>query len=137
MKLIMNAAINPLTALLGVKNAGLLEIPSALLLMKGIAEEAVLVAEAAGITLKFKDVSRTIEDVARRSGDNLSSMLQDILRGARTEIDSINGKIVQMGEIHRAPTPINKSMWLLISSLSERGKINGIIAGNSEEKQHA
>jgi len=122
-KLVMNAAINPLTALLRVKNAGLLENRYVCTLMREIAEEAALVAGVIGISLPFTDPATAVEEVARRSAENLSSMLQDILRGGQTEIDAINGKIVQLGEKHNVPVPVNRTIWLLVNSLSERGNI--------------
>ena len=128
-KLILNAAINPLTALLRIKNGRLLEIPSAKTMMKEIAREAVLVAQAEGIALPFSNAGEALEEVARRSGDNVSSMLQDVLRGAPTEVDSINGKIVQAGEKHHLPTPLNRLMTLMVKALSERGKINALDIG--------
>ena len=136
-KLVVNAAINPLTALLQVRNAGLLEIPAANILMKEIAEEAASVATAEKVTLPWPSAGQMVEEAARRSGDNLSSMLQDVLRGARTEADAINGKIVQLGERHHLPVGLNRAMWLLVNALTERGKINDLHTGINEEDLHA
>lgn len=128
-KLILNAAINPLTAVLQIKNGRLVDIPSAKELMRNIAAEAVSVAAAEGVSLPFTDVGTVLEEVVRRSGDNLSSMLQDVMRGGPTEIDAINGKIVQAGEKHRLQTPVNRFMWLLVKALTERGKISELCIG--------
>lgn len=122
-KLVVNAAINPLTALLQVKNGGLLENPTARILMGELAGEAASVAEAYKIILPLSHPDSAAEDVARRSADNMSSMLQDILRGAQTEVDAINGKIVQLGEKKNIPVPVNRAIWLLVKALSVRGKI--------------
>ncbi len=122
-KLVINAAINPLTALLRLRNAGLLENRSARRLMGEIAEEAASVARAMGITLPFQSARSAVEAVARRSGENVSSMLQDVLRGSQTEVDAINGKIVELGEEHGVPVPVNRTIWLLVNSLVERGNI--------------
>ena len=48
---------------------------------------------------------------------NRSSMLQDIIRGAPTEIDAICGAVVRTGEEHGIPTPFNWTMWQLVRAL--------------------
>jgi 2-dehydropantoate 2-reductase len=46
-------------------------------------------------------------------------MLQDVLRGAPTEIDAICGVIVRAGEERGVPTPVNRVMWHLVKALAE------------------
>ena len=122
-KLVINAAINPLTALLRIKNGELLEKPTARTLMGELASEAASVAEAFGITLPFSNPRSAAEEVARQSADNSSSMLQDILRGAKTEVDAINGMVVHWGEKKNLLTPVNWVVWQLVKALTVRGKI--------------
>jgi 2-dehydropantoate 2-reductase len=119
-KLVVNAAINPLTALLRVPNGQLLCRPSARILLAQSAKEAAAVASAAGQRLTFPDPVATAEDVARRTAVNHSSMFQDVLRGAPTEIDAICGAIVAAGEKHGVPTPVNRTLWHLVSALEEK-----------------
>jgi 2-dehydropantoate 2-reductase len=122
-KLMVNAAINPLTALLRVKNGQILTNPSAHELMGDLACEVASVAEALGVTLPFSDPERAVEVVAQHTADNTSSMLQDILRGAPTEVDAINGSVVRTGEQKGVPTPVNRVIWSLINALPHHGKI--------------
>jgi 2-dehydropantoate 2-reductase len=118
-KLAVNAAINPLTALLRLPNGKLLERPAARALMGELARETAAVAQAQGIKLPFRDPERAAEEVARRTAGNFSSMLQDVLRGAPTEIEAINGAIVRLGEQTGIPTPLNRTVWSLIKSLQD------------------
>ena len=106
-KLIVNAAINPLTALLRVKNGELLANPPARELMGKLARETASVAEALGVKLPFSDPGHAVEEVARRTSDNTSSMLQDVLRGALTEVEAINGAVIRKGAEKKVPTPVN------------------------------
>lgn len=117
-KLVINAAINPVTALLGVPNGELLARPTARALLAASAREAAAVAIAQGIALPFPDPVVAAEAIARRTSANISSMLQDVLRGAPTEIDAISGAIVQAGMQTGVPTPINRTLWQLIKALS-------------------
>jgi 2-dehydropantoate 2-reductase len=86
-----------------------------------VAREAAAVAVAQGIALPFPDPVVAVESIARRTSTNISSMLQDVLRGAPTEIDAISGAIVQAGTQTGVPTPINRTLWQLIKGLGGKG----------------
>jgi 2-dehydropantoate 2-reductase len=120
-KLIINAAINPLTALLKIPNGELLEHPSARELMRSLTQEAASVASAEKVKLPFRDPVAFVEDVARKTAGNHSSMLQDVQRGAPTEIDAICGAVVRAGGRHHIPTPINYACWQLVLALTLGG----------------
>jgi 2-dehydropantoate 2-reductase len=117
-KLVINAAINPLTALLRVPNGALLDRPTARRLMADLAVEAAAVAGAQGVRLPFQDPVRAAEDVARRTAANHSSMFQDVRRGAPTEIDAICGAVVQSGKQHGVPAPVNDVCWRLVKAIA-------------------
>ena len=120
-KLIINAAINPLTALLKIPNGELLEHPAARELMSALAKEAASVAFAEKANLPFHDPVAFVEEVARKTAGNHSSMLQDVQRGAPTEVDAISGAITRIGQQHHIPTPINYVCWQLVLALAPRG----------------
>lgn len=117
-KLVVNAAINPLTALLKVKNGQLLERPFAREVMKTLARETANVANAENIVLPFNDPVAKAEEVAHKTAANTSSMLQDVLRGAPTEIDAICGAVVRAAERHGIGAPVNWTCWKLVRSLT-------------------
>lgn len=116
-KLVINAAINPLTALLRVPNGQLLERPSARRMMSSLAHETAQVASAEKIYLPFEDPIAAAEEVARKTGANHSSMFQDVLRGAPTEIDAICGAVVKAAQKHHILTPANWACWNLVKAL--------------------
>lgn len=116
-KLVVNAAINPLTALLRVTNGELLELPSARELMGRLAREVADVAGAENIKLPFEDPVEEAEEVARKTAANHSSMLQDVLRHASTEIDAICGAVVKTAQSHPIDTPVNRVCWQLVKAL--------------------
>ncbi len=117
-KLIINAALNPLTALLRTTNGEILTRPSAHELMAQLAREAAEVARAEGITLPYADPVAAAEDAAHKTAANRSSMLQDTLRNAPTEIDAINGAIVSIARKYQIETPANLMCWKLIRALT-------------------
>jgi 2-dehydropantoate 2-reductase len=116
-KLVINAAINPLSAILRVPNGRLLELPSAREMMAELAVETVQVSKAENIQLPFPDPVAAAEEVARRTSANHSSMLQDVLRGAPTEIDAICGAVVKIGQKHDIGTPTNWACWKLVKAI--------------------
>lgn len=118
-KLVINAAINPLTALLRVPNGELLNKPASRSLLGTAASEAAMVAAAQGIQLPYPDPVEAAENVAARTASNLSSMLQDILRGSPTEIDAISGAIVRAGEAAGLQVPVNRTLWELVTSMEQ------------------
>jgi 2-dehydropantoate 2-reductase len=117
-KLVVNCAINPTTALLRRPNGALLVMPDALDLAEEAAREAAAVAHARGVVLPFADPAAYVRQVAQATARNHSSMLQDVLRGVPTEIDAINGAVVREGERLGVPTPVNRTLWQLVRSLS-------------------
>jgi len=125
-KLVINSAINPLTALLGVPNGELLRRPAARSLLRELAEETATVARAENIELGFRDAGGMVEDVARRTAGNYSSMLQDVRRGAPTEIDAICGAVSRAGKRHGIPTPLNSMCWQLVRAMAQdSGSVGG------------
>lgn len=106
-KLVVNCVINPLTAILSVRNN---EIGADSLkeIRHKIAEECVQVGKAEGISFE-PDLERGI-DSKILSYTNFFSRPQDILKGKKTEIDFLNGKIVELGKKHGIQTPVNETL---------------------------
>jgi 2-dehydropantoate 2-reductase len=119
-KLAVNCGINPLTALLRVPNGFLAENEPAKQVMMAAARETAVVAQALGITLPYPDAGQRALEVAQATAANHSSMLQDVLRGAPTEIEAICGAVVGNGRRASIPTPINSKLLRMIK-LEETG----------------
>jgi 2-dehydropantoate 2-reductase len=115
-KLAVNAGINALSAILNVPNGELLARPEALRLMEQAANEVAAVARAKGIALPFADAAAEARRVAAATASNLSSMLQDVLRGAPTEVEAINGAVVREGVRAGVPTPVNEELRRLVAA---------------------
>ena len=116
-KLVVNCVINPLTAILGVRDNEIV-VDALKGIRHGIIDECVEVGMAEGIV--FEPDLKEVLDKKILQYTNFSSMCQDLIKGKRTEIDFLNGKIVELGRKHRIPTPINKTLVSLIKSLEAR-----------------
>jgi 2-dehydropantoate 2-reductase len=123
-KLIINVAINPITALLDVKNGQLLDNQASKEIMSLAAREAGAVASALGVELNYEDPVSAAEAVAAATAGNISSMLQDIRRGSPTEIDALCGAVVRAGRSLNIETPVNEIMMLLIEAREKAERIS-------------
>lgn len=131
-KLAVNAAINPITALLRVPNGFLLEHGELVAIMSEATHEVAAVAKAQGIDLPFADPAERAMSVARMTAGNYSSMLQDILRGAPTEIEAICGAVARTARELNVPAPINNRLFLLVQQIESGNRpapATGDVAG--------
>jgi 2-dehydropantoate 2-reductase len=113
-KLLVNVGINALTALTGLTNGQLLDHPEIVELLEGSVLEAKQVAKGKGITLHYEDPVAHTKEVCKATSFNKSSMLQDIMNHKQTEINSINGAIVDEGKTYGIKTPINEVLRNLV-----------------------
>jgi len=119
-KLVVNSVVNPLTALLDVPNGALLSMPGMEALMRHIAEETARVAKAHKVSLGKNDPYAAVHDVIQMTATNHSSMLQDIRRGAPTEIDVINGAVARLAGAYELDAPFNQTLATLIRALASK-----------------
>jgi len=110
-KLTLNCVINPLTALFRVPNKEIAH-DSLREIRHRIVDECMRMAKEEGVVLE----SSLHEEVntATTSYSNKSSMCQDIIKGRKTEIDFLNGRVSELGKKHGIPTPINDVLTALI-----------------------
>ena len=113
-KAIINSSINPLTAIFSCKNGYLLQNPILKNIMEQVCRESTRVAQKEGFPLREEEMIKQTRDVIEHTADNTSSMLQSLLRGKRTEIDSINGVIVHLGREKGCSTLLNEILLHLI-----------------------
>ncbi len=116
-KLLVNAGINAVTAILGLKNGEILNHPHALSILTRAVREAENVAKKKGVTLYMNDpVSYTLR-IAQNTAKNRSSMLQDITRKRPTEIDFINGAIVREGRKLAVDVSTNETLFNMVKCI--------------------
>jgi 2-dehydropantoate 2-reductase len=118
-KLVINVGINALTGITRLKNGELLSYKETKELVSLAVQEAVAVAEAAGIELPYQSPLDKVLAVAAATAQNRSSLLQDLTNGRTTEVDAINGAIVREGDRLGIATPVNKVLTLLIKTLEQ------------------
>jgi 2-dehydropantoate 2-reductase len=116
-KLIINVGINALTAITHLHNGKLIEFEGTKRILRDAVTEAIRVAKRKRIKLIYDDPLAKVEAVCEATAANVSSMLQDVLRKKRTEIDFINGVIVRQGQELGIPVPINSLLVDLVKTI--------------------
>lgn len=115
LKLAVNAVINPITALLEVRNKAIAEEDHLRSLAYEACAEIKEIAEAKGIKLP-KDPCDEVLEVAIKTGENISSMLSDISRCRKTEIEFINGAIARTARQLGVEAPINNTLYTMVKA---------------------
>ncbi len=113
-KLIMNCVINPLTALLDIRNGQLLEQPRCIELMRTMYEEAESVAAAAGYGRPEGFRWGRLVEVCRATSGNRSSMLQDLTAGRLTELEWLTGSLLREAERYALKLPFHETVHRLV-----------------------
>ncbi|MDF0533827.1 2-dehydropantoate 2-reductase [Shewanella yunxiaonensis] len=116
-KLAVNAAINPLTAIDNVPN-GTLAAERYQQTIKMVINELVSIAHLEGISLHCDKLLLRVNKVIELTAKNYSSMQQDLQHGRPTEIDAINGYLVQLAQQHGIEAPMNQLLTQKIKQLS-------------------
>jgi 2-dehydropantoate 2-reductase len=115
-KLIFNAATNPVGALTLLHHGAATRFAPTGELFNNLIEEGEAVAKALGIEL-HGDARALVQKGANAPGKHRASMLQDVLAKRQTEVDFMNGAIVEWGKKAGVATPLNQALWELIKGL--------------------
>jgi len=120
-KLILNCALNPISAILRVENNGITD-KKLDPLKKLIAEECAAVAKRDGIAFNINFV-KTINE-ALKGSRNISSMQQDLMKGKKTEIDFLNNSVVKLGKKFGIGCPVNEALSVIIKEMEKQAYAN-------------
>lgn len=120
-KLIFNASTNPVGALTLLHHGAATRFAPTGQLFYDLISEGEAVAKKSGIEL-HGDPRQLVQKGANAPGKHRASMLQDVMAKRQTEVDFMNGAIVQWGEKVGVPTPLNKALWELIKGLEHSWK---------------
>lgn len=123
-KLFVNISINTLTALLDTKIGYMIQNEYAWDFAKRIVYEAISVAEEDGTYFDRREVLASVRQVCEDSSNGYSSMYQDKKRKVRTEIDKLNGAIVEQAKLYGVATPYNALVVDLIHAVEGTYEIN-------------
>jgi 2-dehydropantoate 2-reductase len=116
-KLIINAGINPLSAICRIPNGSLIKHEGTREIMRQLVVEAAKTAKKNKVKLVYEDPIGKAESVCESTCSNISSMLQDVLGKKRTEIDFINGAVSRYAKSAGIKTPANDMIAQIIRAI--------------------
>jgi len=119
LKFVLNAALNPVSAMTGLRPGEIARVPEARKLLDRVLEEILTVVAAKGITLPVDDPRGHVLDHAW-ARYNRPSMLQHVDAGRRTEIDALNGALLREAKGLGIACPYNEALMLAIKSIEAR-----------------
>jgi len=119
-KTLVNCGINPVGALTGLSNGEVYKNHALRGLVVKLVEEAARIVDALGIELTTDDPVRYALGTAKATADNINSMLQDLSKCKRTEIDSITGEIIRLGKELGIETPANEAVYALVKAIEAK-----------------
>ena len=120
-KLILNCAYNAVSAITQLPYGQTVPGEGIQDLMRDVVAECLAVANAEGVQVPG-DVDAAIRKIADTMRSQYSSTAQDLARGKRTEIDYLNGLIVQRGTALGVATPANRVLWALVKLLESKSR---------------
>lgn len=129
-KLIFNCVLNPITAILKIRNSGIADErldP----LKKLIVDECLKVAKKDGASFKIDFVK--VMNGEFRNSKNISSMRQDLMKGKHTEIGYLNGAVARLGKKYGVWCPVNEALAEIIREMEEKIAVG---KNNKAYKQH-
>ena len=118
-KLILNCAYNALSALGRLPYGELVQRPGVLDVIRDVVVECKAVAAADGVNLPA-DVDAIVRRIPETMPTQHSSTAQDLMRNKPSEIDFLNGHVVQRGAALGVPTPANRVLWTLVKLAENR-----------------
>lgn len=123
-KMLYNCALNPLGALLDVPYGALAENESTRHIMGHIVQEVFAVMTAAGYETHFQNPEAFLDAFYNKlvpdTAEHRSSTLQDIKAGRRTEIEALNGAVIELAKKHGIDAPYNSVAFHLVKSLEAK-----------------
>ncbi|MBI2654502.1 2-dehydropantoate 2-reductase [Candidatus Woesearchaeota archaeon] len=116
-KLILNCVLNPISAILRVENRGIAD-ENLNPLKKLIVDECLKVARKDGVIFNIDFVKKINKGI--KNSKNLSSMLQDLMKGKKTEIDYLNDAVAKLGKKYGIECPANEIMTMIIKEMENQ-----------------
>ena len=118
LKLAINCVINPITAIFDIDN-GQISAKKYSQLIINLLEEVIVVAEHDGVTFELEQLSAQIRKVAKHTAKNCSSMRSDVQKKRLTEIDYINGYVINLAKKFAINTSYNERIVNQVKNLGK------------------
>ena len=117
LKFLVNCTFNAISGIGQISYGEMVKVPEIIKLIDGITKEFIAIAALEGINIDIEEAGRANELIANTTATQVSSTAQDLVKKNRTEIDFLNGYIVELGKRHGVSTPFNQAVYALVKML--------------------
>ena len=123
-KMLYNCSLNPLGALIGVAYGELAQYPETRSILEAVIAEIFALLDATGRRTRWRDAAEYLEifwnELLPPTAAHESSMLQDLRAGRRTEVEALNGAVVELAREHGLEMPVNRALLELIRAREQQ-----------------
>lgn len=117
LKFLVNCSFNAISGIGQIPYGEMVKVPSIVKLIDEITKEFLAVASCESVDITYSEAQKANELIATTMVTQVSSTAQDLVKKKKTEIDFLNGYIVDLGKRHGVPTPFNESVYSLVKML--------------------
>jgi 2-dehydropantoate 2-reductase len=117
LKFLVNCSYNGISGIGQIAYGDMVRMPEIVQLIEGITKEFLAVASRKGIQISLAEATHANELIAKTMATQISSTAQDLKRYKKTEIDYLNGYIVELGKHFGMETPFNSSIYTMVKML--------------------
>lgn len=120
LKFLVNCSFNAISGIGQIPYGEMVKSPEIVQLIEEITKEFLAVAALEDVKISMSEALTANDSIATTMVTQVSSTAQDLSRGKKTEIDFLNGYIVELGRRHGIATPYNESVHALVKMLESR-----------------
>ncbi len=121
-KFMVNVGMNQASAVMRAPYGVFQTSPEARGLMEALMREVIALTDVMHVNLTDRDIEEWYSFLNVLSPQGKTSMLQDIEAGRKTEVEIFGGKVVELGETHGVPTPVNQTLLQIIRVLEQHSE---------------
>ncbi|MEA9600149.1 2-dehydropantoate 2-reductase [Polynucleobacter sp. AP-Sanab-80-C2] len=117
LKFLVNCSFNAISGIGQIAYGEMVKSPGIVKLIEEITKEFLAIAELEDVNITMSEALAANASIASTMATQVSSTAQDLARGKMTEIDFLNGFIVELGKRHGITTPYNESVHVLVKMM--------------------
>jgi 2-dehydropantoate 2-reductase len=117
LKFLVNCAFNAISGIGQISYGEMVKVPEIAKLIDEITKEFLTIASYEGVNISYLEAKEANALIASTMVTQVSSTAQDLAKMKSTEIDFLNGYIVELGKHYGVPTPFNESVYALVRML--------------------
>jgi len=122
LKFLVNCSFNAISGIGQISYGEMVKSSGIVKMIEEITKEFLAIAALEDVNISMSEALAANDSIATTMVTQVSSTAQDLAKGKMTEIDFLNGYIVELGKRHGVPTPYNESVYALVKMMESKIK---------------